>query len=126
MKFYVASSIKNKDVTQKLLGTLRDAQHEVTVDWTREDNIPVHERDAKLEEVREISTRDFEGILDCDVFVLLSDPAEGRSMYVEFGIALASNAKSGRPLVFVLGEQETKVFFTTILLLEEFEAWRKS
>ena len=83
MKFYVASGIKNKDGVQGACDLIRNAGHEVLVDWAIEQQIPQKDREHHSVEVRATSVRDAEGIRNCDVFVLLSDPPEGRSMYVE-------------------------------------------
>ena len=80
MKFYIAFGIKNKNNVKKIFDQLKNMGHEVTADWTLTDDIPEDARDQKSEYVRSIAKRDFEGIRECDIFALLSDPEEGRSM----------------------------------------------
>jgi len=111
MRFYVASSIKNKDEVQSVFEALVDAGHEVTADWTLTDDIPEKERDQKRDYMRSIAKRDFEGILESDIFILLSTPSEGRSMYVELGVAMASYEKNGKPSVFVVGPKNNESIF---------------
>lgn len=111
MKFYVASSVKNKIQTRRLLQDLRSQNHDFTVDWTLEKTIATHERDANQAEVRAISLRDYEGIVNSDVFVLITEPSEGRSMYVELGIAIASRVSGKKPYVFVLGQKNDESIF---------------
>jgi hypothetical protein len=111
MKFYVASSIKNKNKVQDVLDDLKTKGHEVTTDWTLTDDIPEDARRHKRDYVRSISKRDFEGIRECDIFVLLSKPSEGRSMYVELGIAIAMHETTAKPAVFVVGPDNNESVF---------------
>ena len=111
MKIYVASSIKNKDKVQEVFRALRSEGHEVTTDWTLTDDIPEDERGRKKDYIQSIAKRDFEGIGECDVFVLLSEPSEGRSMYVELGLAIATHEATGKPSVFVVGQDHNESVF---------------
>ena len=123
MKFYVASAIKNKDSVQGIFDHLKANGHEVTADWTLTDDIPESVRDQKQEYVRSIAKRDFEGIRECDVFVLLSDPREGRSMYVELGIAIAMLEAKGKPKVFIVGPENNESVFYFHPLVRRVESW---
>ena len=111
MKIYVASSITNKEKVQEVFNILRDEGHEVTTDWTLTDDVPEDERLARRDYIRSIAKRDFEGIYDCDAFILLSEPSEGRSMYVELGLAISMNVARGKPLVFVIGPSNNESVF---------------
>jgi hypothetical protein len=60
--------------------------------------------EENLEKVRAASAHCTEGILESDIFVLISDP-EGTDMYAELGVALAENTRAhGRPRIYVVGE----------------------
>jgi hypothetical protein len=111
MKIYVASSIKNKDKVKEVFYALKTKGHEATTDWTLTDDISEYERDLKRDYIRSIAKRDFEGIRECDVFVLLSEPSEGRSMYAELGIAIALQEVTGKPSVFVVGPDNNETVF---------------
>lgn len=111
MKFYIASSIKNKGNVQDVFNALITKGHEVTTDWTLTDDISEDERGFKKDYMRSIAKRDSEGIRECDVFVLLNAPSEGRSMYVELGIAIAMYEATGKPLVFVVGSDNKESVF---------------
>jgi hypothetical protein len=111
LRFYVASSIKNKEKVQEVFDFLSNRGHQVTTDWTLTDDIPEEERDTRRDYIRTLAKRDFEGIRESDVFVMLSEPSEGRSMYVELGVALASHDAIGRPAVFVLGSRNNESVF---------------
>jgi hypothetical protein len=125
MKFYVASSVKNKKHVQSVYERLKDAGHEVTVNWTLTEDIPEDERDKSNEYVRSIAKRDFEGIRDCDVFVLVSSPPKGRSMYVELGVALSFRDMTGRPIVYVIGPANNESVFYYHPLVKRVENWDK-
>lgn len=45
------------------------------------------------------------------MFVILSEPGEGRSMYVELGIALALHSKFGRPTLYAMGPRDNESIF---------------
>lgn len=111
MKFYVASSINNKNEVQDVFDALKTKGHEVTTDWTLTDDIPQGLRGSKRDYVRSIAKRDFEGIRECDVFILISKPSEGRSMYVELGLAIAMHEATGKPSVFVVGPDNNESVF---------------
>jgi hypothetical protein len=61
--------------------------------------------------VGELAQRDFFGVEECDVFVILSEPTEGRSMYVELGVALALRSLTGRPSIYAIGPRNTHSIF---------------
>lgn len=128
MKFYVASSISNKDKVQHVFGALRTEGHQVTTDWTLTDDTPEDVRGFKRDYMRSIAKRDFEGIRECDVFVLLSKPSEGRSMYVELGLAMAMHEATGKPSVFVVGpdNNESNQCSTFILQYNALAVWTRS
>lgn len=111
MKVYIASNIKNKDKVQSEFETLRSQGHEITADWTLTDDIAEEERGDSKDYIQAIAKRDFEGVRECDVFVLLSKPSEARSMYVELGLAIALQETTGSPLVFVVGEENHESVF---------------
>jgi len=75
------------------------------------DDLPQGERLEKKEYVQALASRDFQGVRECDVFILLSEPVEGRSMYVELGLALSMHEATGRPQVFVVGATNDQSIF---------------
>lgn len=123
MKFYVASGIKNKEEVQRVFERLTAAGHQITADWTLTDDIPEESRDESSEYVRSLAKRDFEGIRECDVFVLISHPREGRSMYVELGVALSMLETSGRPRVFIVGPLNNESVFYYHPLVRRIGGW---
>ena len=111
MKVYVASNIRNKERVNEVFNALKQKGHEVTTDWTQTEDIPEDERNFKKDYIQSIAKRDFEGIRECDAFILLSQPSEGRSMYVELGLAIAMHEARGKPLVFVVGPDSNESVF---------------
>ena len=82
------------------------------MDWTAFPGVPIEERNAREEEAQAIAVRDLDGILNCDVFLLLADPPEGRAKYAELGAALVSAMQTGKPTIYVLGDYPAhSVFF---------------
>ena len=112
MRFYVAAYIEEKSRVQTLYKELTDLGHLITVDWT-EELVPLgKDRDQHAEKVQEVAVRDMEGVREAEVFILLSEPVEGRSKYAELGAAIMSYLERGKPKIYVLGEEtHWSVFF---------------
>ena len=112
MKFYVAAFVGEKERVRRIHHRLRELGHEITVDWTAHPGVFGKDREKYPERVRGIAIRDMNGVRDCDVFVLLSEPADGRAKYVELGAAIMSYLEKGKPMVYVLGQgTHLSVFF---------------
>ena len=95
MKFYLASSFDLVKYVKKLAETLKDTGQEITVEWWRKDykTLPVPDDDwYENTEVRNISSRNFKGIRDADIFVLVAHPETPKKFNganIELGYALA-------------------------------------
>ena len=112
MKFYVAAFIEEKSRVQTLYKRLIDLGHTITVDWTDELGLFGENRDRHAKQVEEVAVRDMEGVREAEVFILLSEPTEGRSKYAELGAAIMSHLERGKPKIYVLGEEANQsVFF---------------
>jgi len=111
MKFYVAAYIRQKKQVKEIFRALRKFGHEITVDWTKGSVTTITDRDKDPKRIRGIAVRDMKGVLNCDVFIILSTPVDGRAKYVELGVAISSFLEKGRPLVYVLGEKTDQSVF---------------
>ena len=87
MKFYVSSSLKNYEQVRGLSRLLKNAGWEQTYDWTL--HCPVKETD--LETLKSIGEKEYEGIRQSDVVIILTP--QGRGTHTEFGMAIALNKK---------------------------------
>ncbi len=87
MKFYIASSLKNYEQVRDLSGQLKNAGWEHTYDWTM--HCPVKEID--LEMLKSFGEKEYEGIRQSDVVIILTP--QGRGTHTEFGMAIALNKK---------------------------------
>lgn len=87
MKFYIASSLINYEQVRNLSRLLKNAGWEHTYDWTL--HCPVKEIDA--ETLKSIGEKEYEGIKQSDVVIVLTP--QGRGTHTEFGIAIALNKK---------------------------------
>jgi hypothetical protein len=82
------------------------------VDWTALPGIPSDERNLRPDDVSAIAVRDLDGILKAEVFILLASVPEGRAKYAELGAAIMSAVQTGKPRIYVLGEDPVhSVFF---------------
>lgn len=80
--------------------------HSVTHDWTRrapDPDWPIHERQQYL---RECGYADYQGVLECDVLVLVNHN-DSRDSLAEFGIALGL----GKRVIVYRPERRRGVFF---------------
>ena len=112
MKFYIAAYVEEVERVKTVQKCLEDMGHEITVDWTSFPGSSRDERDADPEKPKAIAVRDMQGVRDCDVFILLSEPADGRAKYAELGAAIFSAMESKRPKIYVLGKETNQsVFF---------------
>lgn len=103
MRFYIAGNINNRESVKKAMEAVRQAGHEILTNWTDDRPIAQSERNGNQEKISEIAVRDFLGVNNCEVFVLFAEPADGRSLYVELGVALATCARTGEPKIYVVG-----------------------
>ena len=111
MKFYIAAFIEEKSRVQTLYKELTDLGHLITVDWTDELGLFGKDRDRHAEKVQAVAVRDMEGVREAEVFILLSEPVEGRSKYAELGAAIMSYLERGKPKIYVLGEETHQSVF---------------
>lgn len=111
MRIYVAGTLSERENVRHLYGCLTELGHSVTVDWTTSAPVPVNEREQRASYCQKVAVEDFEGVMHCDVFILLADPAEGRGKYVELGAAMGSAARTGSPAIFVLGQEVNQSIF---------------
>ena len=87
MKFYIASSLANYEQVRSLSCLLKNAGWEHTYDWTI--HCPVKELDA--ETLKSIGEKEFEGIKQSDVVIILTP--QGIGTHTELGMAIALNKK---------------------------------
>ncbi|WP_203246718.1 nucleoside 2-deoxyribosyltransferase [Sporosarcina beigongshangi] len=80
MKFYLASSLLNKQVVNYVSEKLVEAGYIHTYDWTKND------RPSTLEELKAIGEAEKNAILASDVVVILLPG--GKGSHIELGIAL--------------------------------------
>ena len=112
MRFYIASYVGERQRTQEIQNRLRSLGHEITVDWTAFPGVPSDERNVRPDDVAAIAVRDLDGILRADVFVLLAGVPQGRAKYAELGAAIMSAVLTGKPRIYVLGDEPVhSVFF---------------
>ncbi len=110
MKFYIAARFEFKEQVLALYKQVKAAGHQISFDWTQHASIKPYDQNPEL--AAQYAQEDFNGVKNCDVFVLLSSEARSAGMFVEFGCALMSNDLTGLPHIFVVGDEEIRsVFF---------------
>ncbi|WP_041964921.1 hypothetical protein [Mesobacillus selenatarsenatis] len=100
-RFYVASSFKNIDTVRYVSRQLINKGYVQTYDWTE------NERASNLEDLKEISRKEKDAVLEAD-FVVILLPA-GKESHIEFGIALGQ----GKRIYLHSPDDEVNNFATT-------------
>ncbi len=108
MKIYIAARFGEKERVQDLYKKFQDKGHEISIDWTTHKSIKPYEDHPGL--ACSYSVEDINGAKNCDVFIILTDEA-GTGMYVELGIAIASNLERGKPDIYAVGEFNSRCMF---------------
>ncbi|MBS3172357.1 hypothetical protein J4438_02145 [Candidatus Woesearchaeota archaeon] len=109
MKFYIAAKFELKEQVREIYGILHNLGHEITLDWTT--HLPIKPYGQNQEIAKKYTAEDIDGIRKADVFILLSKDATGTGTFVELGSAILSNLNNGKPLVYVIGEDTTSMFY---------------
>lgn len=81
-KFYIASSLKNKENVRFLSTALINEGFTNTYDWTLNENV------TSIDQLRDIGSKELEAVMKSD-FVVILFPA-GKGSHVEMGIALGN------------------------------------
>lgn len=89
---------------EQLIRTLLDAGHTITFDWTVCPKVPSYEEDPEL--CRSISIDEVNAVKEADILILL-DFHKGVGMYIEAGVALASDI----PVYVVSPHSPRSMFF---------------
>lgn len=85
MKFYVASSLKNKEKVTILANQLKERGFLQTYDWTKNENV------NSIEKLANIGESEKETVQDTDFFILLLPGGAGS--HIELGMAIASGKR---------------------------------
>lgn len=87
MKFYIASKLENFEQVQYLRDMLNKQGWTHTYDWTQHGSV----KTVSTEILKEVAEKEFQGVADADVVIVLTP--QGRGTHVELGIALALGKK---------------------------------
>lgn len=109
---FISGQIKEKYRIREVFAQLEAAGHQITHDWTRTDNMPKPYSLAPAEAGLRAS-KDIQGVLDADVYILMSDNRDsGKGMYVELGAALALATSQAKPIeLYVVGPMNHESIF---------------
>ena len=110
---YVASKYENRAAVREAMDKFEAAGHTIARDWTT--HIPWDWNDP--EEVKrrapELALQDWEGVLECDVFVFLIPKDQEQKVhmigaYVELGIALGDSDVERK--IYIVGDNYYNTF----------------
>lgn len=107
VKIYVAASRSLLSDAERLIAVLRRACHTITYDWTEAmRRNPPDDRCTDGVLIDECAA-DINGVLACDMFVLLAPESGGTGCWVELGLALASPRA---PRIAIIGAFSRTIF----------------
>jgi len=109
MKVYVAAKFNRKDEVLALFEKLKGLGHEVSFDWTVHRFIKPY--DENVQTAGEYTSEDMQGVRDCDIFILLTGEEKSTGAHVELGAAILSSLERGKPIIYVVGDCDTKSMF---------------
>jgi nucleoside 2-deoxyribosyltransferase len=89
MKFYIASRLENYAQVQAIAEKLKAAGWVHTYDWTNDWKKQSSVKSTDAETLKSVSTKEFKGVSDADVVIVLTP--QGRGTHTEFGMAIALN-----------------------------------
>ena len=89
MKFYIASKLENYAQVQAIAEKLKAAGWVHTYDWTNDWKKQSSVKSTDAETLKSVSTKEFKGVSDADVVIVLTP--QGRGTHTEFGMAIALN-----------------------------------
>jgi len=108
MKFYIAAPFNQREQVKEIYSRLIALGHEISEDWTNHEYIKPYNTNQQL--ARKYSQEDLEGVLNCDVFVLLSD-GESQGRNTELGMAIALHRIFGKPSIYIVGDSKFDSMF---------------
>jgi len=102
MKIYVAARFQDKEKVKEIYKKLKDRGHTISGDWTNHTHTKPYKENQELS--KEYSIEDMNNILNCDVFILLTNQEPGIGSTTELGGALALYIKNKSPKVYIVGD----------------------
>lgn len=105
MKIYVAAKFEKKDLVLDTFKKLKDLGHSISYDWTYHKNYRPYDQNQEM--AAHYSQNELSGIENCDVFIYFSED-RGHTLHMEFGSALAFAKKTGKPIIYAIGEFNSK------------------
>lgn len=109
MKFYIAARFTEKDEVRRIYDILVTKGHKIAVDWTKHKTIKPYDKNSKL--AAEYAIEDMNGVINCDIFVLLTSENTGSGSSGELGAAILSKIKFNKPNIYVIGNHFGNNFF---------------
>lgn len=108
MKVYIASKFSDKERTREAHKLLKSAGHEITHDWTN--NVQSLPFSSNPEYTSKCAFEDINGVLQADIFILLSSSEPSMGASAELGAAIAKNLANENSKIYVVGPHFDKNF----------------
>ena len=109
MKIYVAARFFDKDKLKAVYKRLKTDGHKITADWSKHLDPAPYDKNQQL--CKQYALKDLKGVLDCEVFILLTNEKTGSGSSTELGAALALNNLLKKPKIYIVGKHLNNVFY---------------
>lgn len=101
MKIYVSAKFNDKERVKNVYNLLKQDGHTITHEWIHHKESYPFSKDAHY--ASECAVQDFNGVLQADVFILLSNAEPSLGASGELGAAIASYIIFKKPQIYVVG-----------------------
>lgn len=101
MKIYVSAKFNDKERVKKVYALLKQAGHTITHEWIHNEESYPFDIDPSF--TAQCAVEDFNGVLNSDVFILLSNAEPSMGASGELGAAIGSFIKFKKPYIYVVG-----------------------
>lgn len=107
MKIYVAAGRSLIDDAERLIDKLTRGGHAITYDWTKAVRSNPPDDQCTYTVLIDECSRDIDGVIECDQFVLLAPKEGGTGCWVELGMALLAPRA---PFIVIIGAFDRTIF----------------
>lgn len=122
MRIFVSAQLDDRAAVEEFQDRCRSLGHSVTQDWLNDGEVIPPGFAKSAESAGRVARDDIVGVLDADVFVILtSNEKPGKGMCVELGAALARAELGSLRYVFAVGSMNHETIFYWHPLVTRFE-----
>lgn len=105
MKWYFATRMKHREIIDKLEDILKQNDHEIVYEWTKQESIKPYSKNPK--KCSAIAKNIADSLKEVDIFVLIADKG-GTDMFIELGITIGYWIKNKNLKIYAVGKYKDR------------------